>query len=235
MLAVFVSCALSACATQPVPAPAAERDTAACECSADAPKSPPAIANFLTHYSARNPDGSINVVVEIPAGTTAKLEVTADGSGIEQDQVDGRPRYVEYLGYPANYGMVPRTVEDPAAGGDGDPLDVVLLGPPLASGTVISARLIGVMRMVDSGERDDKLLAVLSQGAFASVTDAAQLDEQFPGVLAILRTWFSSYKGAGRMTVEDVADAAAARGVLALAEAAYAARDREAQGNDPAS
>lgn len=58
--------------------------------------------------------------------------------------------------YPANYGFVPRTLAE-----DGEPLDVMVLGQdPIHPMSVVRARAIGVLRMVQSGRRDDKLLAV---------------------------------------------------------------------------
>ncbi|MDJ0554326.1 MAG: inorganic diphosphatase [Microcoleaceae cyanobacterium MO_207.B10] len=53
--------------------------------------------NLLSGYEPKNPDGTINMVLEIPTGTLAKWEVT---------KPDGKPRVVQYLGYPGNYGMI---------------------------------------------------------------------------------------------------------------------------------
>lgn len=180
--------------------------------------------NYLNDDPAFNADGTMNVVVEIPAGTTAKFEVTRDGTAILQNWEEGRLRFVKYLGYPTNYGMVPRTLEDPAQGGDGDPLDVLVFGEPLPRGTRVRVRLIGVMRMLDRGERDDKLLAVIPGGTFDGVADLLALEEQFPGVSLILQTWFSHYKGRGRVVIEGFANAEAAQGILHATAAAYDAR-----------
>ena len=63
--------------------------------------------NFLTGYSAIATEGIVNVVVEIPAGTTEKWEVSADGKSIHWEIKKGKPRIIQYLPYPGNYGMVP--------------------------------------------------------------------------------------------------------------------------------
>ena len=55
--------------------------------------------HFLTGYSAHNLDGTINVVVEIPAGQTAKYEVNKTTGMLELEQKNGQPRFVKYLGY----------------------------------------------------------------------------------------------------------------------------------------
>ncbi len=151
--------------------------------------------NFWTGYDPVNLDGTINVVVEIPAGTTAKYEVVMNTGMIELEQKNGKPRFVQYLGYPCNYGNVPRSLLPKSKGGDGDPLDVLLLGPAVATGSVVKGRAIGVLTLVDGGEKDDKIVAVMQDGPFATVSSLGDLDKRFPGVTSILQTWFTSYKG----------------------------------------
>jgi inorganic pyrophosphatase len=152
-------------------------------------------ANFWTGYDPVNLDGTINVAVEIPAGTTAKYEVSMKTGMIELEQKNGKPRFVQYLGYPCNYGNVPRSVLLKGKGGDGDPLDVLLLGPAVPTGSIVKARAIGVLTLVDGGEVDDKLVAVMPNGPFAMVSSLEDLNRKFPGVTTILQTWFTSYKG----------------------------------------
>ena len=117
--------------------------------------------------------------------------------------------------------MIPRTLEDPALGGDGDPLDAIVLGEALGRGDVLAVRLIGVMRMIDTGERDDKLIAVVPGTPLAAAGDIAELDRMFPGVTSILRTWFTNYKGPGRVEIEGIEDATAAQQILEGAAAAF--------------
>jgi len=177
--------------------------------------------NFLSGYPPVNQDGSINVVVEIPAGTSAKWEVSKPDGLIKWQFVAGQPRVVRYLAYPGNYGMVPRTLLPKEVGGDGDPLDVIVLGPTVPRGTVVRAKLIGVLKLLDRGEQDDKLIAVMHASPLAEVEDLSQLREQFPGVLSILETWFSNYKGLGKMATQGFADVAKAREILQAATRAY--------------
>ena len=168
---------------------------------------PHAPANFPPF----NPDGTLNALIEIPAGTNAKWEATADHESLEWERLDdGTLRVVAYLAYPANYGMVPGTLLDPESGGDGDPLDVLVLGPALPRGAIVRVRLIGALALRDDGEIDDKLLAVPEQGTFAEIDDVRELDERYPGVSAILATWFGNYKGPGRIEVLGLRSRAAA-------------------------
>ena len=177
--------------------------------------------NFVTGYPAENDAGTVNVVVEIPAGTTAKWETKEDGNKIEWQHEKGKPRIVRYLGYPGNYGMVPQTLMPKSEGGDGDPLDVIVLGPAVPRGSVIQVRLVGVMRFLDHGEQDDKLLAVAPDTPLGSVRSLAGLNEAFPGATQITRIWFENYKGPGAMQFKGFGDREAARTILRAAMKAY--------------
>lgn len=197
----------------------------ACATTVDVPErvSIRAERNFVTGYPAMNPDGTLNVVVEIPAGTNAKWEVLKTGSALEWELEDGRRRVVQYLAYPANYGMVPGTLLPEASGGDGDPLDVIVLGPAIARGRVVAVRPIGVLRLLDDGERDDKILAVPLDGPFAAVDGMDALGRSFAGVTSILETWFTSYKGPGHLKAQGFAEVDAARATVRDAIAAFEA------------
>lgn len=148
--------------------------------------------SFLTMYPAMNEDGTANAVVEIPTGTQAKWEVKSDGT-LRWDLKEDKPRIVNYLGYPGNYGMVPGTLQ-----GDGDPVDIIVLAPAYPRGSVMPARVIGALLFTDEGEQDNKLLAVLPGLPLGEVTSLAELDTQFPEVSQIVQTWFEHYKGPGK-------------------------------------
>ncbi len=177
--------------------------------------------SWLDGWPAKTADGSLNVVVEIPAGTLDKWEVSKPDGAMRWEIKDGKPRVVQYVGYPGNYGMVPRTLLDAASGGDGDPLDVLVLGPPRTRGSVIQARAIGVLRLLDGGEKDDKILAVDTAGPFAAVTSLADLKSRFAGVTTIVETFFASYKGPGKMKPSGWGTAADAEALIKQASAAY--------------
>lgn len=155
-------------------------------------------ANFLTDYDPINLDGTVNAVIEIPAGTNAKYETMKDTGMLELEQKNGKPRFVQYLGYPCNYGLIPRSILPKSKGGDGDPLDVCVLGPTVPIGSVVKARPIGILTLLDNGEIDDKVILVMQSGPFAKVSSLADLDKRFPGVTTILQTWFTHYKGFGK-------------------------------------
>lgn len=154
--------------------------------------------HFLTGYDPINRDGTYNVVIEIPAGTTAKYETNNKTGMLELEQKNGAPRFVQYLGYPVNYGAIPRSVMLKSKGGDGDSVDVLVLGQAVPRGSVVKGHVIGLLRLVDTGELDDKAILVMEGSPFAKVTSIADLDAKFPGVTTILQTWFTSYKGYGK-------------------------------------
>ncbi len=177
--------------------------------------------HYLRGYPAIDARGAVHAVIEIPAGTTAKFEVT-ESDGLlkwQRDREHERRREIDYLPFPVNYGMVPSTHAD-----DGDALDILVLGAAMERGHVAKTRVIGVLFMGEPDERDDKLIAVpiapdLENG-FTRLRDLPDLDEHYPAARTILETWFSYYWGEGRTHVIGWGDAAQARQVLERARSA---------------
>ena len=177
--------------------------------------------HFVDGYVPFFKNGDINAIIEIPAGTVQKWEVDKSDGDMKWEFVDGKPRRVNYLGYPANYGMIPGTLLSKASGGDGDPLDVIVLGPPIDKGSVVRCKLIGVLYLLDRGEKDDKLIAVSSGSSFFGIESMEDLDNNYNGITEIIRIWFTNYKGPGMMESSGYGDQAAAREILFSAVEAY--------------
>lgn len=161
------------------------------------------VAVDFSKVEAMNPDSTINVIVEISAGTTAKYEMSKKTHQIVMDSIDGMPRYINYLGYPGNYGMIPNTILPKSEGGDGDPLDILVLGETQPRGSIQMARVIGVMKLLDNGEQDDKILAVPYTAKWANVESLEDLDVYFPGARDIVSIFFTNYKAKGEMVFES--------------------------------
>jgi len=155
--------------------------------------------NYLTDYAPLAKDSDIFVVVEIPTGSSAKWEVTKPDGKLKWEFKNGKPRVVQYLGYPGNYGMVPQTLLPKSSGGDGDPLDVIVLSPAVDRGSVIKVKPIGVLKLLDGGEQDDKLIAVQDGTPLYAANSIEELRGKFPGITEIVEIWFSNYKGPGVM------------------------------------
>lgn len=179
--------------------------------------------NLTRAIRALNDDGTINVVVEVPAGTNEKWEVNEAGVMV-REFTGNAPRTIRYLPYPGNYGMVPRTFLDPKHGGDNAPLDAIVIGSAVPRGHVIRAYPIGMLRMLDHGEQDDKILAVRADSHFKNALDIDELEKQFPGSTLILKTWFSNYSGGNDQIVLGFGSRASALKMIQVASEDFEAR-----------
>jgi inorganic pyrophosphatase len=100
----------------------------------------------------KNPPFEVNCLVEIPKGGTNKYEYDRQLGVFKLDRV-----LYEAVFYPTEYGVIPQTLNKE----DGDPLDVMVLSTfPTFPGCLVSCRPIGVLRLIDSGEEDNKIIAV---------------------------------------------------------------------------
>ncbi len=172
--------------------------------------------HFLNDYTPKCENGDVNVVVEIPTGTLEKWEVDKKEGSIKLEFVEGKPRIVQYLAYPGNYGIIPGTLLPKNLGGDGDPLDVLVLGDASERGAVIQCKIIGILIMKDRGEQDDKLIAVKKDSPFYEINSITELDENFSGVLEIVKIWFANYKGPGKIQVDAYLEKPAADSILEI-------------------
>ncbi len=157
------------------------------------------------------------VVVEIPAGANVKYELDKETGLLRLDRV-----LYSAVHYPANYGFIPQTYAE-----DDDPLDVlVLCQEPVAPLTLLRARAIGLMTMLDSGKRDHKILAVaIDDPEYADVHEASELPAHR---LALVRRFFQDYKKLEGKAVEvdEVEPAAAALPVIEQALERYSQERR---------
>lgn len=147
---------------------------------------------------------TVNVVIEIPAGDHLKTEYNKEILTFDVELRDGKPRSVDFLPYPVNYGFIPSTLSDKASGGDGDPLDAMLLALRLPTGSTVSALPLATLRLIDKGEQDDKVLLVPADSTLRAVNCGTLecLQTNYPMVIDILESWFLGYKGPGMMVSE---------------------------------
>lgn len=176
---------------------------------------PAAIVSFLLIMAAFIPLNSIAqdilsivAVVEIPAGTNVKWEYDYEEQEMTAIQSNGVERVINYLPYPGNYGFLKGTYQDPEKGGDGDALDVIIISQSVERGTTLSIIPIAVLELIDSGEKDDKIIAIPADPDLRMV-DASSLEElnrTYPGIIEIIETWFLNYKGPGVMKISNTGD-----------------------------
>ena len=110
------------------------------------------MADFNQILDAGDVDGGIiNVVVEIPTGSNHKIEWNRKLACFELDRVEPIA-----FAKPCNYGFIPQTLDE-----DGDELDALIITEqPLTTGIFLQAKVIGVMKFIDDGEVDDKIIVV---------------------------------------------------------------------------
>ena len=133
----------------------------------------------------------MKMIVEIPKGSSNKYEYDIDNNEWKLDRV-----LAGAMIYPEEYGFIPETLDE-----DGDPLDVICLNNyPTFPGCSLPIRVIGVLRMVDNGEEDDKLLAVnAGDPRFQNINDLKEVSQ---AKLAEINHFFLRYKELEKKKVE---------------------------------
>lgn len=165
-----------------------------------------------------NPD-EFYALTEIPAGGIIKYETDAKTGFIVADRFQSMP-----VAYPANYGSLTQSL-----GGDNDPLDVIFYTrAPMAPGTLIKLRPIGVLKMIDGGESDDKIVAVPASkidptyDEIQSINDLPKLEKER------LEAFFRVYKqlpdGRKKVELSGFEDVAAAKTEIKSAYKAWKAK-----------
>ncbi len=122
-------------------------------------------------------------VIEIPKGSKKKYELDKETGYLMLDRILYTSTH-----YPANYGFIPRTYGD-----DKDPLDVLLLcAQTLEPMTLVKAKPIGVIAMVDNGQGDEKIIAVPSNDpTYNHYSDISQLPQH---IFDEMSHFFTVYK-----------------------------------------
>ncbi|MEI7867055.1 MAG: inorganic diphosphatase [Candidatus Methylumidiphilus sp.] len=180
--------------------------------------------DFYRAFPAVAPNGLVNAVVTMPAGTNVKWLVDVQTgvlrvepapviimlgltvSGPTNDREKGKvkavkPNVINYLGQIGNYGLVPHTVDV-----DGNPLDILVIGGPLLRGSVTPVKLIGAMKFQDAyaGVETHKLIAVLPGTPLAELVNTlADLDMNAIGAKSIIQTWLENYKGPSALVLDS--------------------------------
>ncbi|MDJ1175419.1 inorganic diphosphatase [Roseofilum capinflatum] len=133
----------------------------------------------------------LNVLIEITAGSQNKYEYDKDLQAFALDRV-----LYSSVHYPYDYGFIPNTLAD-----DGDPLDgMVMMDEPTFPGCVIAARPIGMLEMIDGGDRDEKILCVPDKDPrYSSVKS---LKDVAPHKLDEIGEFFKTYKNLEKKAVE---------------------------------
>jgi len=159
--------------------------------------------NFWKEFEPFNPDGSINVVVEIPAGSSEKWKVSKSGNEIAWEFNNGHPAEISYLAYPCNIGIVPQTANSRE---NGKPISVAVLGKAIPRGSVVPVKIISSLCLRSNGEQDDFIITVPLSGPLSKANNLKELNNYFPEITTILQLWFRHYQGRDNIVVEDFRD-----------------------------
>jgi inorganic pyrophosphatase len=134
------------------------------------------------HYGEKAPS-TVTALIEIPQGSRSKYEVDKDTGLLKLDRV-----IYSSFHYPVNYGFIPQTL-----GKDNDPLDIVVLcSQAIQPLCIVEANVIGNMQMIDSGQMDDKIIAVAAHDP--SVNHITRMEELPQHFLLEMRNFFEQYK-----------------------------------------
>ncbi len=141
--------------------------------------------NVTRISTGKNPPHDINVVVEIPQGSSVKYEIDKETGAIVVDRF-----LFTTMSYPAAYGFIPGTLAD-----DGDPADALVLVPAaIVPGAVVRCRPIGVLHMVDEAGNDEKIICVPHDKVHplhGEITDVSNLPDI---VRQSIEHFFETYK-----------------------------------------
>lgn len=145
----------------------------------------------LSLIPAQPEPGIINVLIEIAGGSKNKYEFDKDLNAFALDRV-----LFASVKYPYDYGFVPNTLAD-----DGDPLDgMVIMDEPTFPGCVIAARPIGMLLMIDGGDRDEKILCVPAEDP--RYNEVKSLKDIAPHRLEEIAEFFRTYKNLEKKVTE---------------------------------
>jgi len=134
------------------------------------------------HYG-NNAPVQVNALIEISKGSHCKYEIDKITGLLKVDRV-----IYSSFHYPVNYGFIPQTLGD-----DNDPLDIlVMCSESIQPLCLVEATVIGNMQMIDSGERDDKIIAVATKDP--SVNHITNINELPAHFFAVLKNYFEQYK-----------------------------------------
>jgi inorganic pyrophosphatase len=171
------------------------------------------MTNYLALPIGEDAPDKVNAVIEIPRGQTNKYEYDKQLHVFRLDRNLYSPVH-----YPGDYGFIPSTLSD-----DGDPLDVlVLVDAPSFTGCLMTVCPIGMLKMVDQGREDEKILAVgTNNPVYEDVRDYNQL---YPHLLREIEHFFSIYKELEAKTTQIIGwqNAARAREVVNECRQRYA-------------
>ena len=157
-------------------------------------------------------NNKVNVVIEIPTGSNHKIEWDREHACFMLDRIEPMA-----FAKPCNYGFIPQTLDE-----DGDELDVLMItDQPLTTGIWMKARVLGVMKFMDGGEVDDKIICVPEDDR--NNGDHYQMLEDLPErLIEQIEFHFNHYKDLKKPGTTEVIEFAGVGAAKVVIEAAIA-------------
>jgi inorganic pyrophosphatase len=142
-------------------------------------------------HFGKNAPQVVNALIEIPQGSKTKYEIDKATGLLKLDRI-----IFSSFHYPVNYGFIPQTL-----GKDNDPLDIlVICSESIHPLCLVEATVIGNMQMIDTGEHDDKIIAVATRDPGINyIKNVSELPGHF---IAQLKNYFEQYKVLENKVVE---------------------------------
>lgn len=159
-------------------------------------------------------NGTVNTVVEIPEGSTLKIEWDRKRAVFMLDRVEPK-----IFAKPCNYGFIPRTLDE-----DGDELDTLIVcDEPLTTGIWLEARIVGILNFEDDGEMDHKVVVVPADNRNNgdSIKTLDDLGERWKQMIEHHFTHYKDLKKPGSTKVLGWGDTEAAKKIVAECVEAY--------------
>jgi inorganic pyrophosphatase len=166
------------------------------------------VADFNKILTPGDIDGGvINVVIEIPTGSSHKIEWNRELAVFQLDRVEPA-----IFAKPTNYGFIPQTLDE-----DGDELDALIItDAPLTTGIFLEAKVIGVMKFEDDGEIDDKVIVVPAddRNTGNAINSLEDLPKQLLNQIEHHFTHYKDLKKPGSTIVKGFGDIEEAKAII---------------------
>ncbi|MFO0781680.1 MAG: inorganic diphosphatase [Candidatus Saccharimonadales bacterium] len=153
-------------------------------------------------------NGTVNTVVEIPQGSSLKIEWDRERAVFMIDRVEPA-----IYAKPVNYGFIPQTLDE-----DGDELDtLVVCHEPIPTGVWLEAKIIGILNFIDDGEADHKVIVVPAddRNSGDSINSLDDLGERWKQQITEHFTHYKDLKKPGTTKVEGFGDVEHAKKIIA--------------------
>ena len=159
--------------------------------------------NFIEDFKAVNEDGSFNAIIEISKGDKRKYKVSKITGKLELEFKYGSPSIKNYKPHIVNHGIIPNTVLPLNRGGDGNPLDVLILGKKINKGEIINFIPVGLIQIFDEGQKDNKIIGIQIEDSINLNLNGNGFFLENSKKIQEIKNWFEDYKGLEAIKVID--------------------------------